>query len=57
MANIQQLKIEEIPELAETMALYWKKWLFLGKRFFLLHNFKNKLYNTKYNNPFYKNLP
>lgn len=55
--KLNELKIEEIPELAETMALYWKKWLFLGKRFFLLHNFKNKLYNKRYINPFYKNLP
>lgn len=51
------LQIEEIPEMAETMSAYWKKWLFLGKRFYLIHNFEHKLYNKRYVNPFYVNLP
>ncbi len=55
--KLNDLKIEEIPELAETMSLYWKKWSFLAKRFFLLHNFQHNLYNQRYQNPFYKNLP
>ena len=29
-----KLQIEEIPEMAETLSLFWKKWIFLGKRFF-----------------------
>lgn len=49
-------KIEQIPELAETMSIYWKKWGFLGKRFFLHHNFDHEKYNIRYDNPFYKNL-
>ncbi len=49
-------KIEKIPEFAETMSLYWKKWIFLGKRFFIHHDFHHDLYNTRYHNPFYKNL-
>lgn len=52
-----KLQIEEIPEMAETLSLFWKKWIFLGKRFFLLHNFHHELYNKRYINPFYKNLP
>jgi hypothetical protein len=51
------LQIESIPEMAETMSIYWKKWIFLGKRFFLIHNFNHNLYNKRYINPFYKNLP
>ena len=51
-----KLQIEEIPEMAETLSLFWKKWIFLGKRF-LLHNFHHDLYNKRYINPFYKNLP
>lgn len=49
-------KIEAIPELAETMSMYWKKWGFLAKRFFLHHDFNHKKYNQRYINPFYKNL-
>ena len=49
-------KIEKIPELAETMALYWKKWNFLATRFYLYHNFNHKKYDERYKNPFYTNL-
>ena len=49
-------KIELIPELSETMALYWKKWNFLAKRFYLHHDFEHQKYNQKYINPFYNNL-
>ena len=49
-------KIEKIPELSETMSIYWKKWSFLGKRFFIHHDFDQTDYNKRYNNPFYKNL-
>lgn len=52
-----KLQIEKIPEMAETLSLFWKKWIFLGKRFFLIHNFQHELYNKRYINPFYKNLP
>ena len=52
-----KLQIEKIPEMAETLSLFWKKWIFLGKRFFLIHNFQHELYNKRYVNPFYKNLP
>ncbi len=49
-------KIETVPELSETMSLYWKKWNFLAKRFYLLHNFEHPKYNERYINPFYNNL-
>ena len=31
--NLNKSKIENIPELAETMSMYWKKWGFLAKDF------------------------
>ena len=49
-------KIETIPELAETMSMFWKKWSFLGKRFFIHHDFNHEKYNIRYENPLYKNL-
>ena len=50
-------KLKRIPEFAETMSLYWKKWIFfLEKDFFIHHDFHHDLYNTRYHNPFYKNL-
>jgi len=49
-------KIEIIPELSETMSLYWAKWSFLAKRFFLHHDFNHSKYNQRYINPFYNNL-
>lgn len=54
--NLNKSKIENIPELAETMSMYWKKWGFLAKRFFIHHDFDHLNYNKRYHNPFYKYL-
>lgn len=43
-------QIECIPEFAEYLSLYWRKWLFLAKRFYLVHNFNHKEYNSRYIN-------
>ena len=48
--QLNELKIETIPELAEYLSLYWNKWIVLGKRFFMVHNFNHKDYNRRYRN-------
>lgn len=40
-------KISIIYELAEQLSIYFKKWIFLGKRFRIVNFFKNKYYNKR----------
>ena len=44
------IQIENIPEFAEYLSLYWRKWIFLAKRFYMVHNFEHKDYNKRYIN-------
>lgn len=48
-------KIEQIPEFSEYLSIYWKKWIFLAKRFYMLHNFDHSLYNQRYINTLLSN--
>ena len=43
--NIRKISI--IHELAEQLSIYFKKWIFLGKRFRVINFFKNKHFNKK----------
>ena len=54
--KINKTKIEPIPEFAETLSVYWKKWGFLAKRFYIHHDFNHNKYDLRYTNPFYKNI-
>ncbi len=40
--------ISPIGELAEQLSLSWKKWIFLGKRMFILSDLKHEKYNVNY---------
>ena len=40
--------ISPIGELAEQLSLSWKKWIFLGKRMFILSDLKHEKYNINY---------
>jgi hypothetical protein len=40
-------KISIIYELAEQLSIYFKKWIFLGKRFRIVNFFRNKYFNEK----------
>ena len=40
--------ISQIGELAEQLSISWKKWIFLGKRMFVLSDLKHEKYNVNY---------
>lgn len=54
--KLNETKIDVIPEFAETLAMYWRKWAFLGKRFYIHHDFNHDKYDQRYVNPLYKNI-
>jgi len=41
-------KLSPIGELAEYLSLFWKRWIFLGKRFHMLTDHTHPKYNEKY---------
>jgi len=45
--NISKYKISDIGELAEQLSIFFKKWIFLGKRLNVINYFNHKKHKTK----------
>ena len=43
--NNEYKKIDLMHHFSEEMSLYWKNWIYLGKRFYLYHSFQHSKYS------------